>query len=199
MKRLAWIAALGLLAAGCDTPAPLPHDPVETASPGEETDAGESFSMEGEMTLRMFDNAPGVEESRKPSFVVTADCRMLKPGLWSLNKAYAVIYANDGTEAILRAGKGTYDEANNEAHMEGSVHLETATLSVRLEDLVWKNEERRAVTDRPVVVEDEGSRLEAASLAFYPDTDPATGEPSDIETTVLEDVTGTYSLIRRKN
>lgn len=177
MRRRYWIPMLALAAAACGdrTPAPPP-----SPEPAAEAPAENDAVMRGRTSLYLYDAADAGGSTGKPRFEVKDVLVELDAeGAWSFQDAQAVIYGRDGSEAHLKAGSGSLQEAGADAsgeqtleraHLTGGVTMEAGGKTIELEDIEWLNAEGVARSAKPVVLRDANSEVAASSLEYYPDT-----------------------------
>ncbi|MBI4558047.1 MAG: hypothetical protein HY706_10745 [Candidatus Hydrogenedentes bacterium] len=190
------IAVIGLLI-GCGRGAPSPQPATDKPEPRPQGAAaqGPAVSGSGQVTLSFFDASALGGGAQLPTFRVTSQkCSMTPGGTWSLDKPRALIFSEGKENATLEAGYGEYvqareagEEPSERAFLREGVVLQVGTLRVELSDVEWKNAEKVARSNQPVLVTDQDTNLRAAALEYYPDTGRL----------VLTDVAGSLQLVSK--
>ncbi|MCP4646080.1 MAG: hypothetical protein GY851_36890 [bacterium] len=174
MKRSTYailVLALVLTACGGESP-DEPLGPPETADPVDHStvDASPDAAMTGKVELKFFGDAAGAEEAQLPTFEVSSNkFSMLDDGAWVLEQAVAIIYgAQDEDDARVTAGRCHYDDKAKTAVLTENATMELGTKRVKMEDMTWSDADGLAVTDKPVDLAFEDSRLSAKTLKYRP-------------------------------
>ncbi len=177
------LTAISLLLISCGQPAESGVSSEPAAGPAPtlpEEPAPSAMKMEG-VELRMYDFERTDGELQKPTFFVHADAAQLAEGekVWSLQKAVARIFREDGEDFHIEALEGQFDDARKEAVLKGAVRLTAGSLTIDLEDITWKNEENTASSDNPVHLTNGDTRLDAQNIRIDVETGTLTlGEAS---------------------
>lgn len=169
MKNWALVCVLLVAYAGCGGEKTKPSGQAPTA-PEVTSPSGAQTVMEARTNLFLYDTESTGGGEQKPRFAVKdAVVSMDENNAWSFTNAQAVIYGKDGTETQLNAGEGFLDQKGQKAYLKGGVTMKSGTMEIKLEDIEWRNEERRAFSDKPITLRDQGSELTASSLQYDPD------------------------------
>jgi len=178
-------AGAALTSCGSKQPPPQPPQPPVAAA---SDDAALPPADNAQMTEFFFYRAaPGGVEPR-PSFVMrTPRVSITIEGMAVLEQVEAEIYGRDNLLTTIGAERGRFDQETKTATMEGNVVLERGTMRIDMQDLVWRDEERMAKTEKPVHITDEGTQLSADNLEFHADEDAL----------LLDNLTGDVTLAGR--
>lgn len=160
-----------LLLVGCGK-APETGDQAENLSPSVAREEGfdaDQYRATGQVDLAFYAEQAG-DAPQKPSFKVAAHrTTMLEQGIVSFREAHAVIYGREDELTEIFAGRGTFDKASQEAALAGGVRLESSGLEVSLEEITWDNAERMARSQKPAVIQQNGTRLQTSTFALLPE------------------------------
>lgn len=169
MKRCVVVALMAL--AACGGPAPSKPATPE-GSPAAPDPAATQTLMQGKTSLYLYDADPATGGQGRPRFEIRdTEVALQQQGekpVWSFKDAHAIIYAEDGTETHLRAGEGYLNEESQEAMLSGGVIMEMGEKTIQLDDIAWSN--RMAKSDKPILLRDGESQINASSLEYNPDT-----------------------------
>jgi len=172
VKRWA-IAALAAILPGCG-PMMTPPPPKAAASdlPGATNSPirDNTARLEG-VDLWLYGTDPTAGADRKPTCWVHADAFTLEhDNAWSLESAKAVIYARDGDAPDIRieARHGRFEESKM-ASLRNGVTAQIGDIWLKMEEVLWLNDERELRTDRPVSITARHMQLHAEALRLYPD------------------------------
>lgn len=118
----------------------------------------------------LYEVRPGrSNEPRKPVFRVSAQrCTLAAEDTWRLENARAVIFEPEGRDSRLKAGRGTFDDAAQAAHLEEGVTLDRGPMHIDLVDLTWLNQEQVAFSNKPLTLIDGDTNLTASAMTYYP-------------------------------
>ncbi|HIJ73147.1 MAG TPA: LPS export ABC transporter periplasmic protein LptC [Candidatus Hydrogenedentes bacterium] len=129
-----------------------------------------AVKLTGDMEIQFFSEELTGGEAKRPTFEVTAKGKLLEGDVLLFENALAVFYGPDGKETHTSAPRCRVDRNEKLAYLEGGVRLETGTMTVELEDLLWDNEKGEATTDKPVTLTKDGgeTHLEAVGMTLIP-------------------------------
>lgn len=169
MRLFVSIAVLSCLVGASSCTPKMPAPPLKSSS-ARGASPNDRLTMTGEMVLNLFDDASG-DDTAHPTFTVKSpNCQRKEDGAWTFESADATILGADKRSTIsLQATRGELDHQTGHALLSDGVTAHMNSLTLELDNIEWRNDERVAVTTNPVRVLDGETRLQASGLRLSPD------------------------------
>ena len=192
MTRVFLVAVLIMMPLGCAKPSGSAEDAAADLKPaGDQTLPRDQSAASGVIELLFYDERAFAGQPAEPTLRLTTRVRVVEEGAMSFEQAEAVFTAPDGTRTFLYAGAGEYDQSAKRVALTGGVRLESGTLRIELQDMLWVNETQTARSEQPATIRDGKTHLQAETFEFYPGGDESM--PGE-ELLVLSGVTGAIDL-----
>jgi hypothetical protein len=169
VKRWASAVVIAWCCAGCgDTFTPLPPPEEDTADAIGSLPASGELS-DGGITLSYYGQSTETGETPPTFTIVSEKLESQENAVYAFKDAKATIFTNDAEDLEIVAASVWLNYAEKRTLMEEGVVVQQGTMRITLSELEWNNEERVAISDKPLTLTDEGRFIEAQSMRYYPD------------------------------